>query len=116
MARASGLQPRVALLSFATFGNPPVTKAARIRDAVAELDSREVDFEYDGEMSADVALDPELMRALSVLPPHRPGQRADHAGACTPPTSRASCCQQLGGGTVIGPLLMGLPGRCRSCR
>ena len=38
MARAMGFTPRVALLSFATFGNPPITKAARIRDVVAELD------------------------------------------------------------------------------
>jgi malate dehydrogenase (oxaloacetate-decarboxylating)(NADP+) len=49
VARNLGFTPRVALLSFATFGNPPISKAARVRDVVAELDRRrDVDFEYDG--------------------------------------------------------------------
>ena len=57
-----GLTPRVALLSFSNFGNPPDREgAARPARRSSELDRRQVDFEYDGEMSADVALDPELM-------------------------------------------------------
>ena len=56
-----GFITRVALLSFSNFGNPPVAKAAPMRDVAIELDCRQVSFEYDGEMAADVALDPELM-------------------------------------------------------
>ena len=80
----------------------------RVRDAVRELDSRQVDFEYDGEMQADVALDFELMRELYpfcrltgaanvlVMP-------ALHSAAIS-----AKLLQQLGGGTVFGPILCGL--------
>ena len=82
----------MALLSFSTFGNPMRGRAERVRDAVALLDQRQVDFEYDGEMAADVALDPELMRALPVLPPDGPGQRADHAGAARRQHRAPSCC------------------------
>ena len=102
-----GFTPRVALLSFSTFGNRRIEKAMRIQDAVAELDRREVDFEYDGEMSADVALDPELMRALPVLPAVGPANvlimPALHSANIS-----STLLQQLGGGTVIGPLLIGL--------
>ncbi len=108
LARSMGFEPRVALLSFATFGNPPVEKAARVRDAVLELDRREVDFEYDGEMAADVALDGELMRR------HYPFCRlSGPANVLIMPALHSAhisskLLQQLGGGTVIGPLLVGL--------
>jgi len=60
-ARQFGHQPRAAFLSFSTFGNPMREKAERIRDAVKVMDDRKVDFEYDGEMSAAVALNEEMM-------------------------------------------------------
>ena len=56
VARRFGYEPRVALLSYSTFGHPEGTTSNPIREAVAILDERAVDFEYDGEMSADVAL------------------------------------------------------------
>ena len=61
-ARRMGFTPRVAFLSFSTVGNRRVEKAMRTQDAVAELDRREVDFEYDGEMQADTALDEDLLK------------------------------------------------------
>jgi len=61
-ARRMGQEPRVALLSFSNFGNPMLEDVDRIRDAVKLLDQKQTDFEYDGEMSADVALDFRLMR------------------------------------------------------
>ena len=82
-ARQLGHEPRVALLSFSNFGNPLRGRAEHVRDAVTMLDQRRIDFEYDGEMSADVALDYRADEA-SVYPFCRligPGQRADHAGA-----------------------------------
>jgi malate dehydrogenase (oxaloacetate-decarboxylating)(NADP+) len=60
LAKEMGYTPRVALLSFSNFGNPMREKAKPVRDAVAILDKMGVDFEYDGEMSADVALNPKL--------------------------------------------------------
>ena len=61
-ARMMGHEPRVAFLSHANFGNPPVSSTDRVRAAVAILDGSERNFEYDGEMAPDVALDPELMK------------------------------------------------------
>ena len=81
-AREMGLEPRVALLSYSNFGNPTGPDGERVREAVALLDQRRPDFEYDGEMSADVALDRAVdARALSVLPAGGAGQHAGHAGA-----------------------------------
>jgi malate dehydrogenase (oxaloacetate-decarboxylating)(NADP+) len=83
MAKPFGVTPRVALVSHSTFGNPKMERSEKMRDAVTMLDRREdVDFEYDGEMNVDVALNPDLMREL--YPFSRlsdAGQRAGHAGA-----------------------------------
>jgi len=107
-ARELGLEPRVALLSYSNFGNPMEAGGERIREAVALLDARGVDFEYDGEMSADVALDAGLMRRL--YPFCRLSGTANilimpelHSANIS-----AKLLAHLGGGTVIGPLLMGL--------
>jgi malate dehydrogenase (oxaloacetate-decarboxylating)(NADP+) len=107
-ARAMGHEPRVALLSFSNFGNPQREKAERIRQAVAALDAREVDFEYDGEMQANVALDFDLMRELYPFcrltgPANVLIMPALHSANIS-----AKLLQHLGGGTVIGPLLIGL--------
>ena len=106
-ARRLGHEPRVALLSHSTFGNPMHQTVHGIREAVAILDARGVDFEYDGDMSPDVALDPGI-RALypfcrltgnaNVLV--MPGLHSAHI------TSRLA--PRLGGGGTIGPLLLGL--------
>ncbi len=106
-ARRLGHEPRVALLSFATFGNPMHPTGSNTREAMALLDARGVDFEYDGEMSPDVALDMSL-RALfpfcrltgpaNVLV--MPGLHAAHIA------SRLAA--RLGSGSTIGPLLIGL--------
>jgi malate dehydrogenase (oxaloacetate-decarboxylating)(NADP+) len=107
MARRMGFEPRVALLSFATFGNPPISKAARVRDVVHELDRRGVDFEYDGEMAADVALDPDLMALYPFSRLTGPANVLIMPALHTAHIS-SRLLQQLGGGTVIGPLLVGL--------
>jgi malate dehydrogenase (oxaloacetate-decarboxylating)(NADP+) len=107
-ARQMGHTPRVALLSFSNFGDPLREKGKRIREAVDILDSRKVDFEYDGEMAADVALNPELMRQ------HYPFCRLSGPAnvlimpALDPANISSKLMQELGGGTVIGPLLLGL--------
>jgi malate dehydrogenase (oxaloacetate-decarboxylating)(NADP+) len=103
-----GQEPRVALLSHSNFGNPGREQARRIKEAVALLDERRPDFEYDGEMSAEVALNYALMRdrypfsrltgAANVL--IMPG--LDSANLA------AQLLEQMGGGKRVGPLLMGL--------
>jgi malate dehydrogenase (oxaloacetate-decarboxylating)(NADP+) len=107
-ARAMGHEPRVALLSFSNFGNPRREKAERIRQAVQMLDQRTVDFEYDGEMQANVALDYPLMRELYPFcrlsgPANVLIMPALHSANIS-----AKLLQQIGGGTMIGPLLIGL--------
>ena len=107
-ARQLGHEPRVAMLSFSNFGNPPREQAQRPRDAVAMLESRSTDFEFDGEMSADVALDHDLMR--SVYPFCRLSGPANVLimPALHSANISSTLLQELGGGTVIGPLLLGL--------
>ena len=64
-----GHEPRVAFASFSNFGSREIERIDRIRKAIRLLDAEKVDFEYDGEMQADMALDYELLqRDLSVLP------------------------------------------------
>ncbi len=107
-ASAMGHEPRVALLSFSNFGNPRRHTARHVRDAVAMLDRREVGFEYDGEMQANVALDHELMRELYPFcrlsgPANVLIMPALHSANIS-----AKLLQMLGGGHVIGPLLIGM--------
>lgn len=61
VARRMGHEPRVAMLSYSTFGNPKGAWVDNIRDAVSELDKRNVGFEYEGEMPPDVALNPKQL-------------------------------------------------------
>ncbi len=107
VARKLGYEPRVALLSFSTFGHPPGERAAKVQEAVRILDQQRVDFEYDGEMAADVALSPDLMAAYPFCRLTGPANvlvmPAFHSAAIS-----TKMLQELGGATVIGPLLVGL--------
>ncbi|MES2985480.1 MAG: NADP-dependent malic enzyme [Pseudomonadota bacterium] len=103
-----GHEPRVALLSYSNFGNPMKEKSKRIRDAVEILNARtDIDFEYDGEMSADVALNPELMALYPFCRLSGPANvlvmPALHSAHIS-----ANMLEELGVGTVIGPILVGL--------
>src|SRR3546814_489126 len=62
VARRMGYEPRVAFLSYSTFGNPPGEWLDNIRDAVCILDERDPGFEYEGEMAPDVALNAKVMK------------------------------------------------------
>ncbi|MBP2300401.1 NADP-dependent malic enzyme [Azospirillum picis] len=107
-ARQMGHEPRVALLSFSNFGQPPHPNTDPLREALAILDGRRVDFEYDGEMSADVALDYELMKR--VYPFSRlsgPANVLIMPGLHSADIS-AKLLNKMAGGHMIGPLLIGL--------
>jgi malate dehydrogenase (oxaloacetate-decarboxylating)(NADP+) len=107
VARRFGYEPRVAFLSYTTFGYPRGERAQYVRNAVAELDKRHVDFEYEGEMAADVALSREAMALYPFCRLTGPANvlvmPAAHSASIA-----TKMLQQLGGVTVIGPLLTGL--------
>jgi malate dehydrogenase (oxaloacetate-decarboxylating)(NADP+) len=107
-ARRLGYEPRVALLSFTTFGQPKAERAEKIQEAVKILDGQRVDFEYDGDMAADVALDRELMAAQYPFcrltgPANVLVMPAFHSASISTKLLAA-----LGGATVVGPLIVGL--------
>jgi len=106
-ARRLGLEPRVAFLSFSNFGNPPGSYLAGLQEAVAILDSSGVDFEYEGEISVDVALN---RRLVDIYPFNRltgpanvlvmPGLQSANIAS--------KLLKEMGGGRVIGPILMNM--------
>jgi malate dehydrogenase (oxaloacetate-decarboxylating)(NADP+) len=107
VARRLGYEPRVAMLAFATFGHPKGERSARVQEAVRILDQQRLDFEYDGEMAADVALDREKMAAYPFC------RLSDTANVLVMPAFHSASIstkmlQELGGATVIGPLIVGL--------
>jgi len=107
VARRLGYEPRLALLAFSTFGHPQGERSARVMEAVKILDGKRLDFEYDGEMAADVALNPELMTAYPFCRLSGPANvlvmPAFHSASIS-----TKMLQELGGAMVIGPLLVGL--------
>jgi malate dehydrogenase (oxaloacetate-decarboxylating)(NADP+) len=107
VARRIGLVPRVAMLAFSTFGYPPGERTARVHQAVNVLDQRRVDFEYEGEMGADIALNKDLMSAYPF------SRLTDTANVLVMPAFHSAAIstkmlQELGGATVLGPLIVGL--------
>jgi malate dehydrogenase (oxaloacetate-decarboxylating)(NADP+) len=107
VARRFGYEPRVAFLSYSTFGYPRGERAEYVRNAVSELDGRHVDFEYDGEMAADVALSREAMALYPFCRLTGPANVLVMPAAHSASIS-TKMLQQLGGVTVVGPLLTGL--------
>ena len=107
-ARLFGHVPRVALLSYSNFGQPMAPNTERVREAVNILDERGVDFEYDGEMAADTALNPELRDRLYPFcrltgPANVLVMPALHSASIA-----AKLLQQIGGGSVLGPMMLGV--------
>jgi malate dehydrogenase (oxaloacetate-decarboxylating)(NADP+) len=107
LARRLGYEPRVAMLAYSTFGHPEGERSERVREAVKILDKRRVDFEFDGEMAADVALNPRIMEQYPFCRLSGPANvlimPAFHSASIS-----TKMLQELGGCTVIGPLLVGL--------
>ncbi|HKM88491.1 MAG TPA: NADP-dependent malic enzyme [Xanthobacteraceae bacterium] len=107
VARSLGYEPRLALLAFSTFGHPAGERSQRVLEAVQLLDQRRVDFEYDGDMAADVALNMELREAYPFCRLSGPANvlimPAFHSASIS-----TKMLMELGGATVIGPMLVGL--------
>ena len=107
LARRMGHEPRVAFLSYSTFGNPPGNWLDNIRDAVHILDEQKVDFEYEGEMAPDVALNPRVMANYPFCRLSGPANILIMPGLQSANLS-AKLLRELGGDSVIGPVLLGL--------
>jgi malate dehydrogenase (oxaloacetate-decarboxylating)(NADP+) len=107
VGRRLGYEPRVGLLAFSSFGHPAGERSDKVREAVRILDGMRVDFEYDGEMAADVALNRDLMAQYPFC------RLTDTANILVMPAFHSASIstkmlQELGGSTVIGPLIVGL--------
>jgi malate dehydrogenase (oxaloacetate-decarboxylating)(NADP+) len=107
VARRLGMEPKVALLAFSTFGHPEGERSRHVREAVKVLDGMRVDFEYDGDMAADVALNRDHMAAYPFCRLSGPANvlvmPAFHSASIS-----TRMLQELGGSTVVGPLIVGL--------
>ncbi len=107
VARRMGHEPRVAMLSYSTFGNPKGAWVDNIRDAVSVLDGRNVGFEYEGEMPPDVALNPKQMKNYPFARLSGPANILIMPGLQSAHIS-AKLLRELGGDSVIGPMLIGM--------
>ncbi len=114
VARNLGLEPRVAFASFSTFGYPVSERAVKMHLASEVLDRRGVDFEYEGEMTPDVALNPEVMANYPFCRLTGPANilvvPARHSAAIS-----VKLMQELAGATVIGPILAGVAKPIQIC-
>ncbi|KIN74416.1 NADP-dependent malic enzyme [Sulfitobacter guttiformis] len=107
VARHLGLEPRVAFVSFSTFGYPVSERAEKMHLAPNVLDQRGVDFEYEGEMTVDVALNVESQKKYPFSRLTGPANilivPARHSASIS-----VKLMQEMAGATVIGPILTGL--------
>ena len=113
--RTLGYTPRVAFMSYSTFGNPMGDRSERVREAVAMLDGMDgIDFEYEGEMPPELALEPERRGNYPFMRLSGPANvlimPAIHSAAIS-----TQLIQSLGGATVIGPILQGLERAVQIC-
>jgi malate dehydrogenase (oxaloacetate-decarboxylating)(NADP+) len=107
VARRMGHTPRVAFLSFSTFGNPHGNWLDNIRGAVAILDARKPNFEYEGDIPPDVALNPAMMARYPFCRLSGPANVLVMPGLQSANLS-AKLLRELGGDQVIGPMLVGI--------
>ncbi len=107
VARRMGHEPRVAFLSYSTFGNPEGRWLENLRAAVGVLDQRQVSFEYEGEMAPDVALNPRQLANYPFARLSGPANVLIMPGLQSANIS-AKLLRELGGDAVIGPMLVGM--------
>lgn len=114
-ARKLGFTPRVAFIAFSTFGRPMGERAERCREAVAILDRREdIDFEYEGEMAADIALSEDAKKLYPF------SRLSEPANVLVMPAIHSAhistkMVETLGEATVLGPMIVGLRQSVQIC-
>ncbi len=107
VARRLGHEPRVAFLSYSTFGNPSGRWLENIRGAVSLLDAEQPNFEYEGEMAPDAALNPKVMELYPFSRLSAPANVLIMPGLQSANLS-AKLLRELGGAPTIGPMLIGM--------
>ncbi|MBD3762895.1 NADP-dependent malic enzyme [Sphingomonadaceae bacterium G21617-S1] len=107
VARRMGHEPKVAFLSYSTFGNPPGNYLDLVRGAVALLDERGVSFEYEGEMAPDAALNPAIQKLYPFSRLSGPANVLVMPGLQSANIS-AKLLRELGKGSMVGPMLVGM--------
>jgi malate dehydrogenase (oxaloacetate-decarboxylating)(NADP+) len=107
VARRLGHEPRVAFLSYSTFGNPPGRWLGNIRDAVHLLDEEDPGFEYEGEMAPDAALNPRVQALYPFSRLSGPANVLVMPGLQSANLS-AKLLRELAGNATIGPMLIGM--------
>jgi len=107
VARRMGHEPRVAFLSYSTFGNPSGQWLGNIREAVAILDREDPGFEYEGEMAPDAALNPTVMKLYPFSRLSAPANVLIMPGLQSANLS-AKMLRELGANTTVGPMLIGM--------
>jgi len=107
VARRLGHEPRVAFLSYSTFGNPPGRWLEPIREAVAILDAEQPGFEYEGEVAPDAALNPTVMANYPFSRLSAPANVLVMPGLQSANIS-AKLLRELAGNATIGPMLLGM--------
>ena len=107
VAKRLGHEPRVAFLSYSTFGNPPGRYLENIRDAVAILDAEQPGFEYEGELAPDAALNPAVMKNYPFSRLSGPANVLVMPGLQSANIS-AKLLRELAGNATIGPMLIGM--------
>ncbi|MEP3052348.1 MAG: NADP-dependent malic enzyme [Erythrobacter sp.] len=107
VARRMGHEPRVAFLSYSTFGNPAGQWLGNIREAVAILDREDPGFEYEGEMAPDAALNPKVMELYPFSRLSAPANVLIMPGLQSANLS-AKLLRELAGNDTIGPMLIGM--------
>ncbi|AVO37854.1 NADP-dependent malic enzyme [Pukyongiella litopenaei] len=114
VARHMGLEPRVAFVSFSTFGYPVSERAEKMHRAPEVLSRRGVDFEFEGEMTVDVALNVQAQAAYPFSRLTGPANilvvPARHSASIS-----VKLMQEMGGATVIGPILTGVDRPIQIC-
>jgi malate dehydrogenase (oxaloacetate-decarboxylating)(NADP+) len=106
-ARRIGMEPRVAFLSYSNFGNPPGGYLGALHEAVAILDEMQPGFEYEGEISVDVALNLDMAKVYPFARLTGPANCLVMPGLQSANIA-AKLLKELGGGRVIGPVLMNM--------
>ena len=107
VARRMGHEPRVAFVSYSTFGNPPGNWVDNVRAAVALLDERKPDYEFEGDMAPDVALNPQIMERYPFSRLSGPANVLILPGLQSANIS-AKLLREIGDVSVIGPMLVGM--------
>ncbi|HUD30675.1 MAG TPA: NADP-dependent malic enzyme [Novosphingobium sp.] len=107
VARKLGHEPRVAFLSYSTFGNPAGKWIDTTREAIHILDQQQPDFEYEGELAPDAALNPKVMALYPFSRLTAPANVLIMPGLQSANLS-AKLLREIGGTTSIGPMLLGM--------